>query len=61
MPDELQKAAELIIDEIKNNPSMYFAFVSSVASAIHDIPYKEIWEKQAARYIVDRVLGFEKE
>lgn len=60
MPDELQKAAELIINEAKNNQNMYFALVNSVYSAIHEMP-DELFEKDAARYIVDRLLGFEKE
>lgn len=61
MPDELQKAVNLIINEVKNSPSMYFAVVDSVYSAIQDMPLDTISSKQAARYIVDRVLGFEKE
>lgn len=60
MPERLQEAVNLIINEVKNNPDMYFAFVSSVYSAIHEMP-SELFEREAARYIVDRILGFEKE
>jgi len=58
MPDELKEAIDLIKKEIQDDPALYFACVSSVYSAIHDMP-DELFERDAARFIVDRVLGLD--
>lgn len=55
---DLQFACRIIKDELLKHDDFYYAFVSSVRSAIYDAP-EEFWSNELAEKIVNRISGEE--
>ena len=56
--NELQSACQIIRDELLKHRDFYNAFVSSVQSAIREMP-EECWSNELAEKIVKRISGEE--
>lgn len=59
-PKTVWDAVNVLQHEFKTQPESYKAFVASIASALKEIPEKEIWANDAAEMIANRILGIEK-
>lgn len=57
-PNNLRSACKIIKDELLKHGDFYKAFVSSVQSAIREVP-QECWSNELAEKIVKRISGEE--
>lgn len=55
---DLQTACRIIRDELLKHEDFYKAFVSSVQSAIREVP-EECWSNELAEMVVKRISGEE--
>ena len=57
-PQTVEYAAEVLQHEFKTNPESYNALVSSIESALKEMPDKEeLWTSDVAKSVANRIVG----